>query len=158
MGDTSQSDTQNYAIERDGFTMKYLVTKDIKNNYVTFFESTMKYYVTFSAWNTSQGWIIGTVTSAQKESKGSGNDLTFIDVATQKTLYTSVMNLDAIYAFTNGKCKVPKENTVFKLEPGSNTIRITGFDINLTGKKYGLKAELIRKDTKFVLSTNGKCK
>jgi hypothetical protein len=157
MGDTSKSDTQKYAIEREGFTMKYVVTKDIQKNFVTLFESTMTYYVTWSAWNTSQGWMIGTVTSAQKASLGRGNDLEFVSVDSKKMIRT-VLDLDTIYAFTNGKCKVPKENTVFKLEPGSDTIKISGFDIYLSGKKYGLKAELNRKDTKFVLNKNGTCK
>ncbi len=158
MGDTSTSDTIKYELKTpEGTLSKYTVTKDISKNFVTLFESQMIYYVTYSAWNTSQGWMVGMVTSAQKDSLGRGNDLSFTSVKSQKNVNRVVLDLNAIYAFTNGKCKVPQENTVFKLEPGSDTIKISGFDIYLTGKKYNLKAELNRKDFKFILNPNGKC-
>ncbi len=144
MGDTSKSDTKTYNLkDAGGFEMSYKVTKT--PFFVQIFESKMTYWVTFNTYPTREDTYIGMVTSAQKGSNGRGNDLAFYSVKTKKQVPptdTKVFNYSEVVAFATGKCKVPSENIHFELKGGSDTIKISGFDINLSGKKYTLAAEL----------------
>ena len=162
MGDTSKSDTKTYNLKDvGGFEMSYKVTKT--PFFVQIFESKMTYWVTFNTYATRENTYIGMVTSAQKASNGRGNDLAFYSVKTKKRVPptdTKVFNYSEVVAFANGKCKVPTENIHFELKGGSDTIKISGFDIFLSGKKYTLAAELTFdiKTSSFVFdSKNAKC-
>jgi hypothetical protein len=162
MGDTSKSDTKTYNLkDAGGFEMSYKVTKT--PYFVQIFESKMTYWITFNTYVTRDDAYIGMVTSAQKDSKGRGNDLAFFSINKKKQISptdTKLFNYPEVVAFANGKCKVPKENIHFELKNNSDTIKITGFDIFLTGKKYTLAGEL-KLDFKtggFVFDTkNAKC-
>jgi hypothetical protein len=162
MGDTSKSDTKTYNLkDAGGFEMSYKVTKT--PYFVQIFESKMTYWITFNTYVTRDDAYIGMVTSAQKASNGRGNDLTFYSINKKKQVSptdTKLFNYPAVVAFANGKCKVPKENIHFELKDGSDTIKISGFDIFLSGKKYTLAGEL-KLDFKtggFVFdSKNAKC-
>jgi hypothetical protein len=162
MGDTSKSDTKTYNLkDAGGFEMSYKVTKT--PYFVQIFESKMTYWITFNTYVTRDDAYIGMVTSAQKDSKGRGNDLTFYSINKKQQVSptdTKLFNYPQVVAFANGKCKVPKENIHFELKDGSDSIKISGFDIFLSGKKYTLSGEL-KLDIKtggFVFdSKNAKC-
>lgn len=162
MGDTTKSDTKTYNLkDAGGFESSYKVTKT--RSFVQIFESKMTYWVTFNTYVTLDDAYIGMVTSAQKTSNGRGNDLAFYSIAKKKEVAptdTKLFNYPQVVAFANGKCKVPKENIHFELKNESDTIKISGFDIFLSGKKYTLAAELKLDGRvgKFVFdSKNAKC-
>jgi hypothetical protein len=125
-----------------GFESSYKVTKAA--NFVQIFESKMIYWITFNTYVTREDTYVGMVTSAQKDSNGRGNDLEFYSFTTKKrqSLENKKKWYQAVVDFANGKCKVPKENIHFELKNGSDTIKISGFDIFLSGKKYTLSGEL----------------
>lgn len=155
MGDVKKEDTVTYNLkDAGGFDSVYRVKKS--ETFVQIFESTMVYWVTFSLFLTADDVQIAMVTSAQKDSNGRGNDLNFYSMAKKKQISPVGAKWYAdVVAFANGKCKVPKENIHFELKDGAETIKISGFDIFLTGKKYTLSGELTTND-KGVWSFNQK--
>jgi hypothetical protein len=122
-----------------GFESSYKVTKTA--NFVQIYESKMVYWITFNSHVTFNDLYVSMVTSAQKDSKGRGNDLEFYSFQTKKRAKIGTWYEDVV-KFANGKCKVPKENIHFELKDGSDTIKISGFDIFLSGKKYTLSGEV----------------
>jgi hypothetical protein len=122
-----------------GFESSYKVTKAA--NFVQIFESKMVYWITFNTHITKEDFYVSMVTSAQKDSLGRGNDLAFYSLSKKKQVQLGTWYADVV-AFANGKCKVPKENIHFELKDGSNTIKVSGFDIFLSGKKYTLSGEV----------------
>jgi hypothetical protein len=144
-----------------GFESNYKVTKT--DTFVQIFESSMVYWMTFNAHVTFNDIYISMVTSAQKDSNGRGNDLTFYSLQKKQQVELGNWYEDAV-KFANGKCKVPKENIHFELKDNSDTIKVSGFDIFLSGKKYTLSAEINlvigkgSKDDTFVFnSKTAKC-
>jgi hypothetical protein len=140
IGDPKKLGTSTVNIkDAGGFESSYKVTKT--NDFVQIFESKMIYWLTFNLHATFNDFYISMVTSAQKDSNGRGNDLEFYSFQTKKRAKLGTWYEDVV-AFANGKCKVPKENIHFELKAGSDTIKISGFDIFLTGKKYTLSGEV----------------
>jgi hypothetical protein len=130
-----------------GFESSYKITKTA--NFVQIFESKMIYWITFNSYVTREDTYVGMVTSAQKDSNGRGNDLAFYSFSKKKRVELGAWYEDTV-KFANSKCKVPKENIHFELKDKSNTIKVSGFDIFLSGKKYTLSGEIKLVGNKFV--------
>jgi hypothetical protein len=140
MGDPKKLGTSTINTkDAGGFESSYKVTKT--DNFVQIFESKMVYWMTFNLHATLNDFYVSMVTSAQKDSNGRGNDLEFYSLKNKKRAKLGTW-YDDVVKFANGKCKVPKENIHFALKDGSDTIKISGFDIFLTGKKYTLSGEV----------------
>jgi hypothetical protein len=147
MGDPMKLGTSTInTTDAGGFESSYKVTKTA--NFVQIFESKMIYWITFNTHITREDFYVSMVTSAQKDSKGRGNDLAFYSFSKKKQVQLGTWYEDVV-KFANGKCKVPKENIHFELKDGSDTIKISGFDIFLSGKKYTLAGEIKLGDKVF---------
>ena len=142
MSNPGKVETVTYNLkDAGGFEMSYKVKKS--QGFVQIFESKMTYWVTFAAFLTSDDILVGMVTSAQKASNGRGNDLQFFSIAKKKPISpVGAKWYKAVTDFANGKCKVPIENIHFELKENADDIKISGFDIFLTGKKYTLSGVL----------------
>ncbi|MFN3265448.1 MAG: hypothetical protein ACK41E_01280 [Deinococcales bacterium] len=144
MGDPKKTDTMTYTLkDAQGFESVYRVQKSVR--FVQIFESKISYWVTFAAFPTQDDVLIAMVTSAQKDSAGRGNDLEFFSLRKKQAQPSEQRQkwYSDVIAFANGKCKVPKGDVHFELKENAKTIRISGFDIDLTGKKYTLAGELV---------------